>query len=276
MKELVSIRMRASKEVAHNKIKSAQDNNIHISGAEGLYKLEDINKVVKDYIERALNHSRGKPDRIVITIENIAEKPLYIRALPVTTLRIKSIFDAEIAVKKLLLFHGISLEAISTAFEILHKENMRGASLISFSNSKRLEYDKQRGIRVSRLGISKEAKRKLSQQLSKFNINNDTVKEALILASKVASSGKIIAEVCISDDPDYTTGYVASSKLGYLRIPNIKKKNSRSGGRVFFVKESENIEKIISYLEKTPVIINKISHCRGTLNLNEIIGIIDK
>ena len=44
-----------------------------------------------------------------------------------------------------------------------------------------------------------------------MRINTTTVKEALILASKLHHA-HIIAEVCISDDPDYTTGYFASEK----------------------------------------------------------------
>ena len=61
------------------------------------------------------------------------------------------------------------------------------------------------------------------------------VKEALMLASKAASWPDVIAEVCISDDPDYTTGYIASKELGYLRIPNIKRErgNARRQGILY-------------------------------------------
>lgn len=277
MKDLISIRMRASKKISSEKSKGREENpDLHISGAEGIYKPGDINKIVKDYIKRALSHSRGKPDKIVITIENIKTRPEYIKSLPVTTLKINSVKSAEYAVKKILLTLGISSKAISSAFEILHRANMRGASLISSLNGERLEYDKNRGIRVSRLGISKYAEKILSNQLKKYSINTNTVKEAIILASKVASSGDIIAEVCISDDPEYTTGYVSSLKYGYLRIPHIKKKNSMIGGRVFFIDRGKDINKVIDYLEKTPAIINKISQVRGTVNINEIFSNFNK
>lgn len=108
------------------------------------------------------------------------------------------------------------------------------------------------------MGIGKTAGKMLAQKLSKLRINTTTVKEALILASKVASCQDIIAEVCVSDDPDYTTGYFASGKEGYLRLANIKKSGEMHGGRVFFMKENADIAMVIQYLEGIPVIIRKV------------------
>jgi 6-carboxyhexanoate--CoA ligase len=74
----------------------------------------------------------------------------------------------------------------------------------------------------------------------------------------VASCRDIIAEICISDDPDYTTGYIASKKFGYLRIPNIKNYGEMHGGRVFFVRENADADRLIEFLEKTPVVIYRV------------------
>lgn len=149
---------------------------------------------------------------------------------------------------------------------------MRGAAVVNSESGERLEPDMERGVRVSRLGISKPASKILSSKLSRHRINTDTVKEALILASKVAFCKPMVAELCVSDDPDYTTGYVASKKFGYVRIPHIKSKGSISGGRAFFVNGDADIEEIIHYLEKVPVITGEVSPCRGTLQLNEILN----
>ena len=89
---------------------------------------------------------------------------------------------------------------------------------------------------------------------------------------KVSSCNHVIAELCISDDPDYTTGYVASRDFGYTRIPHIKNKGNKSGGRVFFVKEGVDIRNVIGYLEKKPVVINKISSCKGIESIDEILS----
>ena len=148
---------------------------------------------------------------------------------------------------------------------------MRGATIITSQKGIRLEPDNKRGVRASRLGITKTAARSLSLKLSRHGINTDVVKEALILASKVMAHRNIIAELCVSDDPDYTTGYVASKKYGYVRIPHIKKRGSRHGGRAFFIKESADAGDIIHYLEETPVMVVNASPCKGVLSIDEIL-----
>ncbi len=276
MNQLWSIRMRASKKTVssllHAKSSIIATKDIHISGAEGIYKAQDIQKVSRLYIERALNHSRGKPDKIVITIEKLKERPKIISTLPLSTINNLSPLDGEKIARKLLQSAGIKKIAIQRALEVIKKDDMRGASIVTAEKGSRLEPNRERGIRVSRLGISDSALKKLSKRLSIHGINNETVKEALVLASKVSSCEGVIAEICVSDDPDYTTGYVASKQFGYVRIPNIKNRGNRSGGRVFFIKEGAEIKDIIEYLERRPVIIGEVSLCKGTISIDEILN----
>lgn len=271
MKDLFSIRMRASKTVRSVHYGVSSRNEEHISGAEGLYRKSEMQKTVKKYIKRALKHPRGKADKIVITIEDIKQRPIKIPTLPLATIRCGITSGGEKIAKEILKSIGISKKATGMALRLIKKGSMRGAALITSKSGNRLEHDKKRGIRVSRLGINKSASRKLSSRLAKFGINTDTVKEALILASKVTFSKQVIAELCVSDDPHYTTGYVASKKLGYLRIPHIKSQGSRIGGRAFFVNERANIKEIITYIERTPVIVTKITPCRGIISIDEIL-----
>ena len=253
------VRGRKSK-IINQKFKNKE---IHISGAEGIYGKSDIQEVVRKYIERAINHPRGKADKILITIEDIKEKPKAIPALPVTTIENTTPREGKKFVRHLLQLTGVSKLAVDSALELIKKDALRGASIITVEKGKRLEPDRKRGIRVSRLGITKSALKELSSKLSRHGINTETVKEALILASKVLSYRHVVAELCVSDDPYYTTGYVASKDLGYLRIPNMKNKGSRGGGRAFFVKEGTDVRGLIEYLERRPVIIGKVSSCKG-------------
>jgi 6-carboxyhexanoate--CoA ligase len=276
MNDLWSIRMRASKKIQSPKSKSQKPNSklaeIHISGAEGLHEYSEIQESVQRYIERALNHSRGKSDKIIITIETIKQKPKTITALPVVTIENTTSQEGEKIIKQLLQASGISKTAVDRAFQLIKKNGMRGAALITSEKGRRLEPDRQRGIRVSRLGITKPALKELSLKLSKYDINTATVQEAIILASKVLSCEQVMAELCISDDPNYTTGYVASRGFGYVRIPHIKNKGSSSGGRAFFVKEGIDIGDIMEYLERRPTIIGKVSSCKGTVPIDEILN----
>lgn len=247
--------MRASK----NRSQNFKTYEIHISGAEGIYEEAEILKIVKGYTKRALNHPRGKPDKIVITIEEIKQKPKKIQLLPVTTLRCKSPDEAKKIIFQTLSDIGVSKKGINNSFKVLNSQKtMRGAALILEESGIRMEPDRKRGVRVSRLGIEETAKKALAWKLSKMRINTTTVKEALILASKVTSHPDVTAEICISDDPDYTTGYIATKNLGYLRIPNIKKHGEKHGGRVFIIKEDANIDRLIHYLEKIPVIVSGV------------------
>jgi 6-carboxyhexanoate--CoA ligase len=256
--QIWSIRMRASE---RKRSKSPYPSGeMHISGAEGIYSEKDIETVIRQYTERAYNHPRGRPDSVTITIEKISRQPISISTLPVLTADCATLKKAETLTCSLLRENGISEDAISAAFDIVrNRETMRGAALIHAGSGKRKEPDKIRGIRVSRLGITRTAERKLSEYLRSSGIDSGTVREALILASKVASCSRIIAELCISDDPDYTTGYIASVRSGYVRIPNIKRRGSRAGGRVFFLKGSGDISSMIEYLEQMPAIVTRIS-----------------
>lgn len=240
--------MRASKK------KGAAD--IHISGAEGLYNGAAIGGIVKEYSERALRHPRGRADHIVITIEEIVSEAIEAKPLAISTIECGSQKDAKDAASKLLLNMGVSQKAVSYAFRILGSPApMRGASVMDSESGKRLEPDKKRGVRASMLGIEPQTKTTLKRSITKLKGSSTTILEALLIASKVASCPLIIAEICVPDDPDYTTGYVASGNAGYIRIKNIKPEGSMAGGRVFFAKPGSDIASIKEYLEQTPVMI---------------------
>lgn len=268
---MVSVRMRASRRITGKNCSKSLD--LHISGAEGIYESESIGEVVERYIGRALTHPRGRPDRIEIKIERITARPKKIRSLPVRTVISRSPEAAQRYIRKMLFSAGVSDAAIERAMKVVYGERtMRGASVICARSGRRIEPDGERGIRASRLGISRAAGDALIRELVRERINSESVREALVLASKVASCEQVIAELCVSDDPDYTTGYVSSRILGYVRIPHIKRKGDWRGGRVFFMRDDADLNEAISFLEKIPVLVDEVSECLGVYSVNEIIG----
>jgi len=253
-----SIRMRASKE------------GFHISGAEGIYEKKDVIKMVQQYSQRSLSHEKGRADEIRITVEELKEKSERISSLLLCTLNTKNSEAVKKATTKILASVGIAERAVEEAFKSFNIGiTMRGAMLMDIEGV-RLEPDLLRGVRVTRMGITGKAAVTLSKKLSKFGINNDTVKEALILSSKVHRHPMVLGELCISDDPNYITGYVATRKHGYIRLPHIKKRGIPYGGRAFFITGGE-IKDLINYLQKTPVMVNRIKPCIGVVTLNEIL-----
>jgi len=285
---LWSIRMRASKLAAKSRGHGAKNclptpgpqlpkPDMHISGAETICSGRGIRKTVQEYIDRAATHPRGKPDKIEISIEQLKKSPRVIPALPIRTAINRSPSGAEAVITRLLSEAGISMKAITAAFSILKdRETMRGAGLVLASSGRRVEPDRQRGVRASRFGIAKPAEKTLSAELGRQGLNTETVREAVALASKVASCRDVVAEVCISDDPDYTTGYAATASRGYVRVPHIKKKRDRRGGRIFFIRENAEIRQVIQYLEKTPVIIAGIMSCSGKKTIDETLDRTDQ
>lgn len=250
--------MRASKEGSH------------ISGAEGIYKEEEINEMVSSYMRRAFEHAKGSPDKLKIKVESIHRKPCPIPLLDIMTLVNGSERGARSVIWELLCHAGISGEAIRSAVRVIFsEEDMRGAAIIHARSGKRLEPDTVRGVRATGIGIIPAAMEELSKGLASFNIDNDTVREAVLLASKVASHEAVIAELCVSDDPDYTTGYIAGSSLGYIRVPHIKGPGSPAGGRVFFIRDEADADDLIDFLQNTPVMITDIGDIHGEVSQGE-------
>ena len=237
--------MRASK---NDKIKES-----HISGAEKIISEKEINNVLNLLIKRAITHPKGKADFINIKIKNISEeKIIVLDALKVTTIKTATPENGKEKILEILSNLGISngkniLNLFNTFF------SLRGAMIIDINDLERLDKNMQRGVRATNMdGIS---------NYQSFSHSKNHYNEAIVLATKVINAPGIIAEICISDDPDYTTGYIASKKFGYIRITNIKKSGSENGGRIFLYNgKKEDIEKTIEYLENQHVIVQNIEN----------------
>lgn len=263
---MYSVRMRAEKDTRH------------ISGAERIVEENEISDAVFSLITRALSHDRGKPDSINISIDALKLPVKYLTSLPVTLLHVENTEDGKNIAGRLLKHIGLPFFCIEKAISLLENgpcggDSMRGAIVMDMQGN-RLEPDKQRGIRASRVGITKEASIGLASMLSKHGLSScyTHVSEALVIASKVASIEGTIAELCWSDDPSYTAGYVSSKKLGYMRIPHMKDEGDCRGGRVFFV-DNIDLDIYIQEIEKSQVLVNKLGEMmESSNNLDKYLG----
>ena len=229
---------------------------VHISGAETLADTADLRTLAAAFIERALSHPRGSPDSIVLTIEELGTIPRTAPLLRPRTLACREPKTGQLILRERLRSLGISDRAIGAAMRVLGAPcALSGAAIIDAASGRRLDRDRKRGVRVSRLGVDPASQQALNRRLRHDAVNTTAVREAIVLASKVAAHPDVIAEVCVSDDPDYTTGYIASRRFGYERIPHLKPPGSMQGGRVFFVRDSTEISALTDYLERTPVLV---------------------
>ena len=242
MAELYSVRMRAAQGGPHEK------GGHHISGAERIVKLEEVGAIAQSLADRALHHSKGTADFINITVDVIPSNEItYINCLEVEEHRANTIAEAHQLAIELLQGPHITEVAIQNAITLLKglDSSMRGAMLVDAITGIRIDVG-NRGVRVSHMDSFD------SESLG----DNEHMREALVLASKVQSAEGIVGELCWSDDPDYTIGYVACNGV-YHRIPNMKEMGSNLGGRVFFVRSAVDRERVVEYLEKAPVLVQR-------------------
>ncbi|MDU4763012.1 MAG: 6-carboxyhexanoate--CoA ligase [Veillonella sp.] len=242
MAELYSVRMRAAQGGPHEK------GGHHISGAERIVKLEEVGAIAQSLADRALHHSKGTADFINITVDLIpANEITYVDCLQVEEHRANTIAEAHQLAIELLQGIHITEVAIQNAMTFLKEldSSMRGAMLVDATSGERIDVG-NRGVRVSHMDSFD------SESLG----DNEHMREALVLASKVQSVEGIVGELCWSDDPDYTVGYVACNGI-YHRIPKMKELGSHIGGRVFFVRSEIDRESVIEYLEKAPVLVQR-------------------
>lgn len=242
-KDMYSVKMRASMELGGV--------NKHISGAEKIVNESQLAGCVDALIARGLNHDKGKADFLNIKLELIKDQVLYLDALPVTTIEVDSYSEGLKKVEDFLKENHIG--NISKIMDMLNETfAMRGAMLLDIRTLERLEEDHSRGIRATYMDLERDVSMVLANEKNHYM-------EAIVLATKVANCPGIVGEICISDDPGYVTGYVASRACGYRRITKLKEYGSENGGRIFlFDSTKASVDEAVEYLQKKRVIVRNV------------------
>ena len=233
---LFSVKMRASRD------------GKHISGAERIVAGEAVPDVAAALAARALGHSKGRPDFVNVKIESAAA-PIHLAALPVSTRAASTPEEGWSIVRDLLAEDGIArIDEIVPLFA--KTSGMRGAMLLHADTLERLEPDPARGIRATFMDAACKTGNPPSAAKNHFA-------EAIVLATKVANAPGIVGEICMSDDPDYATGYVATRRLGYVRITCLKRDGDPSGGRIFLYRgKREDVARTIDFIEHQCVLVD--------------------
>ncbi|WP_435101097.1 6-carboxyhexanoate--CoA ligase [Halarchaeum sp. P4] len=208
-------------------------------------------------IQRALNHPRGDPDEVTVTVERLSRPPRRVEALPVVTINVDDADEGRRMARKLLLHAGVSDNAITRGFDVLQvKTAKRGAALVDAADGSRLDPDPARGVRASYLGASDSGQNALDAVIMEQEVVSPrTVREAVVLATTIAHTPGTRAELCWSDDPDYDAGYVATPDA-YYRLPTLKPGNVTEGGRTVFVEPDKAIGQVVKHLERQPMLVD--------------------
>lgn len=236
----------------------------HHSGAERLCGEEELEDVSRQLLQRALSHERGQADKVFLRFDSVPSRSVCHGCLPdMQTIEVDGYREGRAAARELLQDAGVSACAASMAVNSLSGgaapggANMRGAMLVDAETGLRRESDPARGVRAKGMDISPDAEKMLRMALEPRGLDNDHVREAMVLAAKVISTPGIIAELCWSDDPSYTAGYVASAN-GYQRLTHLKPAGDELGGRAFFVRPQSSLAEIVDYLENSFLLVTEL------------------
>jgi 6-carboxyhexanoate--CoA ligase len=260
---LYSVRMKASKGDPH------ELGGIHVSGAENLVYADKIQEVTNSMIVRAMTHVNGSPDFININIELVSRDINKIKktsALPLTTINLRNQDESRKFLLNMLNFAGINTKIAEKAISILSNgaapdgKNMHGAIIMNIITGERYEPDKYHGVRVYKTDMTEDARNEFKKKLMILDLDQYSVRieESLVSATKVIRTKGTVAEFCWPDESVYTLGYLASEKLGYVRVPNIKPEGLEKGGRIIFVNDI-NIEDYIRDLEEHAMLVTRIT-----------------
>lgn len=237
-KGLYSVKMRAS------------EAGRHVSGAEKIVPAEAAPQTAAALVARALAHERGEPDFVNIKVERPGEV-IRLPALPVTTNVTRTAAEGRRRAAELLAGAGIARsDEILAKFAESH--GLRGAMLLDADTLERLEPDPARGVRATYMDDAESLLKGTASGKNHYA-------EAIVLATKVQYAPGIVGEICVSDDPGYVTGYVATRAIGYQRITVIKEKGDPNGGRIFLYRgPREQVAETIRFLEHTAVLVENV------------------
>lgn len=245
---IYSLKMRASKHTG-----SIQE---HVSGAEKILPQQELPQQMEALLSRALHHAKGKADFINLKIEAISSESLqYIEALPVSTHEAANPTEGRQFMCQIMTELGLTPDKCQKILKLFQATyGMRGAMLLDVDTLERLEPDQQRGIRATYMdSIAPKGEAKAICD------GKNHFQEALVLASKVLSAPNIIGELCMSDDPDYITGYIATRDKGYIRITQLKEMGCPDGGRIFLYRGPKSqVEDCIQYLQEQRVLVKNV------------------
>ncbi len=229
----------------------------HVSGHERIVKDSEIESTLLELYKRG---SRKDFDLLNIKLQKITQPIKYLeRTLKIENLNFNDYKEAnEFAMELICKKTFIPKNVLNNIIYLVHSgcgigKNMRGAMVVN-QQGKRLEKDKEKGIRTSMVDFVN--RNKVLEILKEKGFTERTL-DALALSTKNLSFEGMLAEYCISDEPDYITGYVAVDGI-YYRITPLKKEGNFFGGRIYFVKNDVDIDTLYYYLKNEPVLIKDI------------------
>ncbi|MHB1927192.1 MAG: 6-carboxyhexanoate--CoA ligase [Leptospirillum sp.] len=242
-------------------------NDHHLSGGEDLVSRNALGERVLALLEQGLTSSKNSESlapSLNIRIEPVPETDIVPSVLlPVYCLESGS-HEETLSFFRLVLDAGFPRMSVPGKMLFGHfldilggsDQKLSGATFILPSGKKITP--EQTGVRVSHFGIVPHLRQILLKEAAIHPAGaGRRFIEALQIASKIMSHPVPEIEVCVSDNPEYTTGYIALKGFGYIRLPHIKPEGQSWGGRLIGLSSEipTSLQSELSvYLSRVPVL----------------------
>ena len=262
-------------------------NGKHCSGGEEILPERDLEEGVSRLFRRGLGsspHHLKNDLSISIRVDGVAPEDLQrSQLLPVRQLHSESEETTRSFIRSFLLLslgkisvdHKKSTQKILDYIDSFLKPGTNplwGAMILSPSGE-RIPVPEE-GVRTTHIGIEQQTKEDLASSAESNGISGRRFPEALMLASKVVAQPLIQIELCVSDDPNYTTGYIAAKNIGYIRLPHMKKAGVTGGGRIYIlnkIPDDHAMADLITGLRETSVLFERISPISPPQHLEDLL-----
>ncbi|MHB8421748.1 MAG: 6-carboxyhexanoate--CoA ligase [Leptospirales bacterium] len=257
----------------------------HLAGGEDIVNLESLPTRMLELLDCGMVASSknfpDSPHSINIKIDPI--RPGEIREeslLPVFCLKTSSGDETWQFLKEAFSFIETSFEMpdlniYKLAEDLLSKDRppISGASILLPSGE--LLILNQTGVRVTHFGIRPSLRTDLTQE-SVIHVAGTGRRfiEALQISSKVLSHPETVFEICFSDNPEYTTGYLSVRGIGYIRLPYAKLSGISSGGRIIGLRKTfkqSAVPEIVHYLTQVPILFTKRNPLHPSENKDDLL-----
>lgn len=246
----------------------------HLAGGEDIVVAGELPDLITDLLKKGLSpstHDPGRERRPSLTFRidpvdsgDLVSAPL----LPVHCLKTDTVSDTWAFVRDalaLLETPGTPLDStrlLERCRSLLSGSRpvSPGAFLLSPAGDPLVP--EGQGVRVTHFGMIRRVREGMLSRVAVHGIGTPRrFIEALQIASKALHSPRIRLEFCLSDNPEYTTGYLALKGVGYIRLPHLKPPGIPAGGRLYVLERpmGSGLETLLGYLTKTPVLFTKES-----------------
>lgn len=242
----------------------------HLCGVERLCVYEEIDKLTRELVQRAVAKGRGELDSVQVNVDKLEHFNFRSARLPdFIYLRVKNYFEGRNTAGKLLFQAGVSPNAFNVAENFMKKtyerggKSIPGAFLLDSITGEVLNDEVRAGVWIGRVDLADHVEEKLQTLLQGLGLDQRKIRDDLVLSAKIIGMPGFVGEINWSNDSAETGGSISTQELGLAYFPFIRSSGNEVGGRVLFVRSRGfDLNLVTRYLESEVLLIDTMGNIR--------------